>query len=380
MKYNKPIIIACKEAPERLPPVLSIIKIAAKFFPEVIVLTNKTSEKTKQDLATDNIIVIEANPTQASIKHSSSILKKLKEWMKFKKEFWKLTNKKPKNTLLWIATVDSAFAIGKELQKKDYILGVLELYDKQSIYLKLMKSYMKNAKHIVTPDSARSSIFRVWYQLSYTPTVLPNKPYALECFRKMPVTNSQAQEKLDSLNGRKLILYQARMVRMETFDIAQAIKEDLGSEYVLGIMGEIRDKEMFQKLKEFYPELIHFDYLRPPEHLAVTSHAYIGLLIYNYESLNNIFCAPNKVWEYGAVSLPMLCHELPMLSQQLKCFSAGETFKSGDAKSITNAIKKIDNEYEKYVAGANELYNSENLERIFCNVINKAFSIKLKVE
>jgi hypothetical protein len=367
---NNKIIVACKEAPERLPPVLSLVSVLCELGYEVFLVTNKTSVETKQSLEGMGIHVVEGIPNQREIKGLKNVWGRMKSWITFRTTFWMTHRRLAGDTYLWVATADSALAIGRNLLDHQYVLGLLELYDQQKLYLRLLRPFIKNASHVVTPEASRSAIFRSWYDLPYTPTVLPNKPYGLDCHRRMIVTNPEAKAKLEQLGDRKLILYQARMVRMETFDVAEAIKTELGDGYVLGILGEIRDKAMFCRLRAYYPELIHFNYLRPPEHLAVTSHAYIGLIVYNYESLNNIFCAPNKVWEYGAIGLPMLSNDLPMLSSQLKYFRAGETFKSGDTTSIATAIRNIERNYEVYREGAEQLFHSVDLNKIIEGVLS----------
>lgn len=373
MKNSNPIIIACKEAPERLPPILSLLAVVAEMFSEVYLVTNRTSDGTRETLRKQGVTIIEACPDQVVVTGSSSALGKIRSWYSFRMAFWNLRARIGCDAFLWIATADSALAIGKRLLKERYVLGLLELYDTQKIYLSMLKPFVQHAGHTVTPEICRSAIFRVWFNLPYTPTVIPNKPVGLDVRKGMPIVNAEARRKVEAIGNRKLLLYQARMVRMEMFDIAESIKRSLGDEYVLGILGEIRDKEMFARLNEFYPALVHFDYLRPPEHLAVTSHAYIGLLIYNYESLNNIFCAPNKVWEYGAVSLPMISHELPMLSEQLRYFKAGETFSTGDPDSVTKAVRAIEGDYSAYSRGARSLYQSVDVKEMVSSVIEKCF-------
>jgi hypothetical protein len=277
-----------------------------------------------------------------------------------------------RDCVLWIASADTAFAAGAGLLKRNYILGLLELYDRHPLHRRLLRPYVRNATCVVTPEPCRSAIFRVWYQLSHTPMVIPNRPYDVADQRRMPVEDAASREKLIALAGRKLLLYQARGVRMETFDIAEAIRLHLGDDFVLGILGAIRDKEGFERLRAVYPQVVHFDYIPAPMHLAVTRHAYIGLLIYNYESLNNIFCAPNKVWEYAALGLPMICHELPMLSEQLARFHAGATFASGDPASVANAVREIEADYEAYCAGATALFRSVDMKALVLKALQGA--------
>jgi len=207
--------------------------------------------------------------------------------------------------------------------------------------------------------------------LDYTPSVLPNKPSINLENTDLEIHDQDTKKKLQNIKGKKLLLYQARMIRMELFDIAEAIKKDLGDEYILAIMGDIRDKKVIEKLKSFYPSLIHFKYLEPPEHLAVTKSCYIGLMIYNFESLNNVFCAPNKLWEFSCFGIPMITQEFPMLTEKLEKFNAGGAFRIGDYKSIAKIIRKIDANYDDYSKGSLELYNSVDFNKTVSGILEK---------
>ena len=83
---------------------------------------------------------------------------------------------------------------------------------------------------------------------------------------------------------------------------------DLGSPWRLVLMGHATYG--MELIKQACPDLIHISHIDAPEHLDVTSHAYVGLVTYSYKSLNNIFCAPNKIWEYAAFGVPLVCSPL----------------------------------------------------------------------
>lgn len=370
MKILHPIVIACKESPERLPPVLALVEVMSELSDNVVLVTNKTDSAIRMHLENRGVKVVEAWPEQKTTLGPRTLTGKAWSWMVFRRVFWDTYVPIAQNSLLWISTGDSALAIGKKLLQHRYVLGLLELYDRRKRYLRALKPFITRARRVVVPEPCRAAIFRVWYQLPYTPTVLPNKPYSFAGKRNMPVPPGPALDELNRIQGRKLLLYQARMVRMEAFDVARAINDYLGDEYVLGILGQIRDHSMFTELKNLYPDLVHVDYIPPPDHLSVTSHAHIGFLIYNYESLNNVFCAPNKTWEYASLRLPMMCHELPMLSQQLEQYKAGETFRSGDPRSVAEGIRRIDDDYDAYCNGAEKLFASVNIKEIIFNTLH----------
>ena len=59
-----------------------------------------------------------------------------------------------------------------------------------------------------------------------------------------------------------------------------------------------RDLGPLKKYMEILSDLIYIPQIPSPQHLFVTSIAYIGILVYDPISLNQIFCAPNKIFEY----------------------------------------------------------------------------------
>ena len=357
----KRIIVLVKNALESLPPIMTVSQVLADLGNDVIVVCSVANEETRSAFANRGIKIYEACP---GCQISSSPMAKFFRWKRFARNAWRVIDSYDDNSLLWVGSADTALAMGKELFKRPFVFEILELYDRLKHYLVLMAPYARRARAVVVPEPCRAAIFRVWFKLGSTPFVLPNKTYGESLPRCMPVSNPDNAREMKRVANRKLVLYQSHYLRMEILDIARALKR-LGEGYVLGTMGEIQDQRISTRLRREYPELVHFSYMPAPQHLEVTSHAYIGLLIYNYESLNNVFCAPNKIWEYSALALPMLCNELPMLSQQLAYYGAGETFRTGDLTSIEEAIGEIESRYADYCDGSARLFTSVSLhERV----------------
>ena len=89
----------------------------------------------------------------------------------------------------------------------------------------------------------------------------------------------------------------------------------------------------------------------------MTSHANIGLVFYDDFSLNQAFCAPNKIYEYSGFGIPILANKIPGLENTVGKYNAGKCvdFKVDD---LISAIKEIDNHYEMYSNNASALYES----------------------
>ena len=131
MKIDKPIVVACKESPERLPPVLALVENLSELADNVILITNKTGKATREDLENRGVTVVETWSNLDDLRGPKSLIGRARAWGIFRRGFWKTFAPLQSDALLWIATADSALAIGRKLLQYEYILGLLELYDKE---------------------------------------------------------------------------------------------------------------------------------------------------------------------------------------------------------------------------------------------------------
>lgn len=360
MKLNKEVFIPIKADLERVPPTVTTALFLRDIGYDIHILCISCNEELEEDLKNTGIMITK----MGSKKISNKFAEKVFIWRTFKSMFWNCYKMYKNIPVLWIGSADTALAIGPRVLKVEYVIQVLELYDKKCWYRILLKKYCRKAADIVVPDECRAAILRVWYKLSSTPHVIPNKPYLMS----IKTNESNIPEYSRVVAGRKLVLYQAQNLRIDIMDVIKAVKS-LGSEYAMGILGRIWNKKIYDNIKREYPNIIEFGYIPAPKHLEVTKHAYIGLLYYDYSSLNNVFCAPNKVWEYSSLGLPMICNELPMLSERLERYKAGVTFKTGDVESVMRAINEIDSNYTDYRMGAFKYFESIDMRERYRQLI-----------
>ena len=95
--------------------------------------------------------------------------------------------------------------------------------------------------------------------------------------------------------------------------------------------------------------------------MEVTSHAKIGLVFYDDFSLNQAFCAPNKIYEYSGFGIPMLANKIPGLENTVGKFNAGKCI-DFESEQLMEAIKEIDGNYERYSVNALALYDAVDNE------------------
>lgn len=354
----KKILIISKEPPEFLPPVFTAAVTLSKLRNDIVFVAPTISDKTQELFEKNSIKCISL--LNKKEEKRINLLSKVLFWISFRRKALKIIETHNYD-LLWIGSGDTALAIGNELFKKKFYLHIHELYDNFWVYKVLLKKFFQRAERVIVPDNARAVIFRYWYDLQSTPYIIPNKPLEIKkTDQSLSDISPENDEILKKYADKKIILYQAKMIRMKLFDMAEALKS-LGDDYVLGIFGDIRDKKMVKDLMIKYNNVVHFKYMSPPYHLMVTQKARIGILTYNYESLNNIFCAPNKIYEYSSFGIPMLANNLPIIGLKLLSEKAGETYEFNEVKTIISAIKKIEDDYDSYTIGSRSLYDSVNL-------------------
>lgn len=78
----------------------------------------------------------------------------------------------------------------------------------------------------------------------------------------------------------------------------------------------------------------------------------IGIIVYQMDGLNYIYCEPNKIYEYASTRLPMLVSPQPNLKHLVSKYHVGEVLEYPiKANDVAAKIQKIMAEYESYLVG-----------------------------
>lgn len=265
---------------------------------------------------------------------------------------------------LWLGSADAAMALGETVLKRyRYVLQVQELYDlpQHKRYLKALSYLMPGAVRVVVPETVRAHIFRAWFNLKETPVVLPNKPSYHPRQSKMAIADTRVKAVLDKLpDNAKLILYQGIMGRERNLEPLLDAVESLGEPWYFAVQCHDEYAHELNSYKEKYRSFIHIPYLPAPDHLLVTSHAYIGAVTYEHHSLNTEFCAPNKIWEYSGFGLPMIGSDVLGLKETIERSECGIclNFSIISSEEIKSALLKIDADYGKLRRNAEKFFDS----------------------
>ncbi|MBO7611910.1 MAG: hypothetical protein J6T23_06860 [Elusimicrobia bacterium] len=363
------ILVILKGSLSKLPPIITTCLSLSELNHSVTVFTQSSSDYIENIFREKNISIVYYKETKMSTK--IKLISKICTWLNFRKQVREYISKN-KFDFFWIGSADTALAIGKKLLNFKYVFHVHELYDTVPYYRRNLKIYMQKALKILVPEEIRAHIFRAWYQLKETPIVLPNKPYYHPRKRNLEITDKTAKEAFEKIpKGSKIVFYQGGLSeKRDLKTIAKAI-EEMGTPWCLAVQCPITKNAYYEDFFKNY-KFYYIPYVKAPKHLEITSNVDIGLVSYSHISLNNEFCAPNKIWEYAGFGLPIIANDvfgLKEFSYKFKfgvCLNFNKTTKD-DFKKI---LYELDNNSELYSRDSKLLYESIDITKTIMEVIS----------
>jgi len=357
------IVLILKDNLNRRPPVLSVCHHLVDLGHSLIIIARGISDDSRQPFEKKGTIIKLYHDDYALSR--IPLIGKIFRWLFFRANVLRIL-KSIKFDYIWVGSADAALAVGKVLFRHEYFLQIQELYDVVPNYREKLSNFMRNARKVFVPEETRAHIFRAWYQLDETPVIMPNKPYNHPRRRGMGITDPLAKQAFEKIpKGSKIVFYQGGISdRRDLKPIAKAI-EELGAPWILAVQSPI-DKNHYSN-DFFINYKFHFiPYIAAPKHLEVTSNVDIGLVTYSHVSMNNEFCAPNKIWEYSGFGLPMIANDVKGLVDTVGRYGAGVCLNlaHSSTEDIKKALLELDCHSEKYRQNCLTLYDSVDNKEI----------------
>ncbi len=288
--------------------------------------------------------------------------------IKYTCEVKKIIKRIDKNVTIWFGNAESVITLGEKELGGRFILSILELYNHDTIYHKRLLKIANRALSVICCEKHRAEINKVEYRLSKVPYVMPNKPYFIDNVGRTNYIDESLQTKLET---KFVILYQGIITKDRPLDkIADAMKEIDNNDIYFVVMGACDELEK-ERLQKHYSRIIFTGFIPNPEHLFVTKYAKVGIANYDSSCLNNVFCAPNKIYEYAQFSIPMLTSNNLSLLETVGEAGAAECVNFNDVNEIKRGLCKIIDEYDKYRKCAFEFYRSTENEVTIRKIISE---------
>lgn len=361
---------------DELPPAISLLKIIDRFGGTYISLYNEEEYKSKFK----NISFLSAYTDGFEFNGKNNFIEKIKykgeqihQYFAKKKIFKCIDSQIDEETLVWFLHESTVLSLGNKVTKyKHYFVTLFELDSAQHDSKGILSNICKKADKVVVPEEMRSHIVRAFLELQERPYVIHNKPTLIP-ENTLPENVCAAIEKLEKMKakGNKIFIYAGIFIPERRLnEIIEAF--DRIPNAVLVLMG--RESYYLNDLKEKYKDkFVYLGFFTPPFHLKIIESADVGILSYisQNKSLNALFCAPNKIFEYGYYGLPILGNDIPGLKYNIESEKIGYCFDQENINSIQDAIVNVMDNYALYSNNIKKYVNSVDVEKEVLQLINE---------
>lgn len=347
----------------KFPPTVSLLNVLGDLGVPTVLITTETNYKPDHDVISVKKLAL--NYESKSPKQKMFLIPKLHKqlWREIEKHY-------TDDAVIWVVTDVTVKYLGERLIGKRYVLQFLELSDRLIYYKKLpqfalnAKKLCDNALAVVVPEYNRAHILKAQWGINKMPAIISNCPYNhLNIEKNSKVDDETARRILSQIGDRKIILYQGIIGKERPLEPLIRAVSALGDDYAFVIMSG--GKNIYEGIDSENYYFIPF--VAPPEHLQITSRAYIGVLSYEptketgYSALNTLYCAPNKIYEFSQFGIPMIGNDNPGLRYLFNTENIGEIFEEWTEDSICAAIKRIEKNYRSYSENAKQFFNKTNV-------------------
>jgi glycosyltransferase involved in cell wall biosynthesis len=206
---------------------------------------------------------------------------------------------------------------------------------------------VRRADLVIAANRPRGEVMREHYGLARTPVVVGNVPPA-------PRPGRPAAEVLArypalaraTTPGAVRLVYQGDVDVQRGLDRMLGALERLPERFELVMAGGGPDLKWLRHAAEPFGRRVTVLGQVPREDLhAIMGACDIGLISYSERGLNNILCAPNKLYEYAHAGLPMVARDNPVLNEAFERWGVGVS--GADlAESVLRVSESID-EYRR---------------------------------
>lgn len=280
--------------------------------------------------------------------------------------------------LLWTNSYEAVKTLGKMVTNYKHVMQFMELVDNGYIYKKIIRfplvDYAKKAWKIVVCEKNRAYIHKAMWGLNSLPYVLPNKPYNISTYE----ITSEMVKPLEIIKNekRKVILYLGGIFSDRNLrPFAESIQKL--EQYVFYIVGYAVDEKSKKQLSELINiyGAIYLGSFTAPKHLEFVKYAHIGLLSYStvegdiIGSINSLYCAPNKLYEYASFGKPMIGNDILGLKEPFEEYNIGLCCDENSSESVTKCLRKIEENYEIMSKNCEKFFKGTDLDSIVDEIL-----------
>lgn len=384
MSEKKRIIYFTQEEISTKPPCVSEVLILKDIGVDVRVLTTWCNEETQQ-LFRDRCIPLGLMRNGPSVRRSggSRMLHSSVNAIRYPYLLHRYFRKNAdSHTAVWLGTEKSLMSYPHFWKRQNRLIqNALEFYEKPS-YQKNMMKYAAFADVTTACERHRAALMKQRWNLRETPFVLPNKPYLHPGKRNLEGSTTENKERIRQMEGKKVILYQGifspdrdLMPLARALAMYEKAKSSAEADPLWLMLIGSGDTAMINHLKEVYPYTVYLGFVPAPLHLEITSHARYCVAYYKNNTLNNRYCAPNKIYEAAGFGIPILANQVPGLVSTIGAEGAGRCVDFENAASVAEALDDMEAHYDRYSANSLKFFkgtdNVDTVKRIVQRIFDE---------
>jgi hypothetical protein len=218
------------------------------------------------------------------------------------------------------------------------------MYAAGSFNERIQTAFQRKANLVIVPEINRAWIMKVGSRSSAQFVVIPNRMAvnALPAFTPEATTRTAFLRAGGSQGCRKFVIYQGIIGDDRCLSTTLAAFHRLTKpEWGFIILGAGNDEASHKLRTSDYiddPRIVFLPRIPPPRHLEITRGCRIGILLYAPSSLNNVYCAPNKVFEFASFGMGMILPNYPGIASLNAQFPIGELCNPWDEPSVSAAL------------------------------------------
>jgi len=230
------------------------------------------------------------------------------------------------------------------------------------------KICIKKAYLVIAANEERAKLMLDYYRLKSLPIIVKNIPFFDSNREEINFISNTKQLYLSK--EKKIVLYQGNL------DENRGIKRFIQSinflpdNYVIVLVGDGPDKKKLESFGQILIEKKRLFLMGRINHrslINITKIADVGIVCYPYYGLNNIFCSPNKVYEYCQAFVPIIATSQFCIKKIIEKYRIGEIVNKDDnPNDIAKIIIYIVNNKDLYIKNIKNflLHESWNKEKL----------------
>jgi len=244
------------------------------------------------------------------------------------------------------------------------IPGDVPMSRRDRFWYRLERWVVPRADRIIAANEERARLMSEHYGLTKLPVVMRNIPPE----REPAWTEGEVLQVFPTLTrrspGEKLVLYQGYVSLSRGLSRFVEAFHHLPEEYRLVVAGDGPDLERLKAAAEPLAAAGRFTALGAVPHRvmsSVTRLADIGIITYPFQGLNNVYCAPNKIFEYAQAGVPVVTTDQPPLRRIVDNYGIGVCVTEADGpEAIAAAIHTVAQRGRESFAAALKRFCSEH--------------------